>query len=240
MLNTKAGLLRHKPRNNRFGFTLAEVLITLGVIGILVALTLPILIGNYQKKQFQAGLNKEYSVLLQALDMYKENNGANLSSKDCAFTKSSFKNYLQPYLKVLVDCGDSQADVSYLDMCVRNGAWYQKESSYLTYTGYEAAENYFDDGQLVLLDGSVLMFQNDGNGGSSYVSVDVNGFKKRPNKWGVDLFTFQLMENGKLLPMGMKETDYTYEDVFCSKNSSNNYNGISCTNRALYDPSFWK
>ena len=53
-------------------FTLAEVLITLGIIGVVAALTIPTLVNNYRKKQFETGLKKEYSVLLQALDMYKQ------------------------------------------------------------------------------------------------------------------------------------------------------------------------
>ena len=40
-----------KHHVNKFlGFTLAEVLITLGIIGIVAALTIPALIGNYQKQ----------------------------------------------------------------------------------------------------------------------------------------------------------------------------------------------
>ena len=38
------------------GFTLAEVLITLGIIGVVAALTLPSLITNYRKKQTVAQL----------------------------------------------------------------------------------------------------------------------------------------------------------------------------------------
>lgn len=37
-------------------FTLAEVLITLGILGVVIAMTLPALITNYQKKQFSAQL----------------------------------------------------------------------------------------------------------------------------------------------------------------------------------------
>ena len=37
-------------RTNRLGFTLAEVLITSGIIGVVAALILPILIAYYQKK----------------------------------------------------------------------------------------------------------------------------------------------------------------------------------------------
>ena len=53
------------------GFTLAEVLITLGIIGIVAAMTLPSVINNSRNKQLEAGLKKAYSVIGQALDMYQ-------------------------------------------------------------------------------------------------------------------------------------------------------------------------
>ena len=60
------------------GFTLSEVLITLGIIGVVAALTIPSVVNNYKKQQFRTGLKKEYSVLLQTLDMYKQENGTRL------------------------------------------------------------------------------------------------------------------------------------------------------------------
>lgn len=42
----------------RLGFTLAEVLITLGIIGVVAALTLPALIQNYQKKATATSVKK--------------------------------------------------------------------------------------------------------------------------------------------------------------------------------------
>ncbi|PWL80398.1 hypothetical protein DBY21_01910 [Candidatus Gastranaerophilales bacterium] len=49
------------------GFTLAEVLITLGIIGIVAAMTLPSVIGKYQKKVTVERLKKVYTSLSQAL-----------------------------------------------------------------------------------------------------------------------------------------------------------------------------
>ena len=49
------------------GFTLAEVLITLGIIGVVATLTIPPLINNYQKTQYLTLLKKDYSQFQQAL-----------------------------------------------------------------------------------------------------------------------------------------------------------------------------
>lgn len=221
-------------------FTLAEVLITLGIIGVVAALTIPTLVNNYRKKQFETGLKKEYSVLLQALDMYKQDNETPLKKEDTDQSHGEFKNKIKPYLKILVDCGDDQAG-KYEAKCVQNGYYTQdKKYTYKTYSGNIANEDLFDDGQIILNDGSHLLFENVGNSGAVFVSIDVNGYNKLPNKWGEDVFTFQLMNDGKLLPMGAEGTIYADENTFCSKTSSNRFNGIACANRAIYDSSFWK
>lgn len=54
----------YKNRNN--GFTLAEVLITLGIIGVVVAMTIPTLISKYKHKEYETRFKKAYSMLAQA------------------------------------------------------------------------------------------------------------------------------------------------------------------------------
>ena len=49
-------------------FTLAEVLITLGIIGVVAALTMPTVIQNYKKKQAVTQLKATYSILAQAFE----------------------------------------------------------------------------------------------------------------------------------------------------------------------------
>lgn len=48
-------------------FTLAEVLITLGIIGVIAAMTLPALIGHYRQKVLQEQFKVAYSLLQQAV-----------------------------------------------------------------------------------------------------------------------------------------------------------------------------
>ena len=221
-------------------FALSEVLITLGIIGVVAALTIPSVVNNYKKQQFRTGLKKEYSVLLQALDMYKEANGEPLKKENCTLQRGAFKNIIKPYLKILVDCENGEEVTS--TKCVVNGA-YTSKYTYKTYSGINARETFFDDGQLILNDGSHLLFENSNSvtfNGIVYVSVDINGYNKLPNKWGEDVFTFQLMDDGRLLPMGAEDTDYTDQNIYCSKTSTNSFNGIGCTQRALSDENFWK
>ena len=61
--------------NKNFGFTLAEILITLGIIGIVAALTAPQLVSNYQKKVVPIRLKKMYKTLWNAIYMAEEENG---------------------------------------------------------------------------------------------------------------------------------------------------------------------
>ena len=44
------------------GFTLAEVLITLGIIGVVSALTMPALVANYKKQEAVSKLKKSYTM----------------------------------------------------------------------------------------------------------------------------------------------------------------------------------
>lgn len=59
----------------RFAFTLAEVLITLGIIGVVAAMTLPVLIENHQKKVVASKLAKFYSIMSQAAYSWADEEG---------------------------------------------------------------------------------------------------------------------------------------------------------------------
>ena len=53
----------------RFGFTLAEVLITLGIIGVVAAMTMPTLINSTQGAQYKAAFKKALSAISQAVTL---------------------------------------------------------------------------------------------------------------------------------------------------------------------------
>ena len=221
-------LFSYSP-HKKAAFTLAEVLITLGIIGIVAAMTMPSLIANHKQKELETGLKKAYSVLQQALLRMSVDRGDVVPS----FGLREFYSEYIKYFNNAIDCG---IDTSKNFAC-------GLAQDYKDYSGVvKITSAYTDDGQFVLPDGMNIYIQNE-NGNEDrnaniYISVDVNGAKKRPNKWGHDLFTFQLMSDGKLMPMGMEGTDF-YEKE-CSRTTASNKNGIGCTYEAINNPSYFK
>ena len=72
-----------------FGFTLAETLITLGVIGVVAALTLPSVINNYRNKQLQVAFKAAYSIFSQTVINMVEEDGAGLKKKYTKYDSAS-------------------------------------------------------------------------------------------------------------------------------------------------------
>lgn len=228
-------------------FTLAEVLITLGIIGVVAALTLPTLITHYQQEALRTALLKNYSVISQALQHMSADLGTDIVPEN--FAQQGFKEQFMPYFKVLYDCGLGSSDITDRE----NAKKYCPSEQHYTGTTNRYSEHYkifsgtkyldptlLNNGQFALMDGSLIMIEN-WSGNELYISVDVNGITKRPNVWGKDLFTFQLTSKGKLLPMGAQGTTYyNADDTYCSKNSNSTYNGVACTYKAITDKNYFK
>ena len=91
------------------GFTLAEVLITLGIIGVVAAMTLPTLVQKYQDKADHSHLQKVYSQLLQATLRVEEEYGPisewGLTQNSEESSKLLLERY-KKYFKVLKTCED--------------------------------------------------------------------------------------------------------------------------------------
>ena len=119
------------------GFTLAEVLITLGVIGIVAALTMPSLIQNTKRQQASARLKKFISVINQALISAELDYGpredwgkGEMDSSDSAY--DFLNTYIKPYIKSFdiekrVLLGENMATLRFVDgsqMSVKIGSCY--------------------------------------------------------------------------------------------------------------------
>ena len=225
-------------QSRKFGFTLAEVLITLGIIGVVAAMTLPALIQNNNAKALHTALLKNYSVLQSALQKASYEQGQTITP--AILSPQGLKKLLMKELNAVKDCG-AQSCVSYSRGENNDGEMSDKIiKNYKTYNNKIVMTTHFDDGQFMLADGSIWMLENMINSTRIYITIDINGPNKKPNKWGHDLFTFQIVSSGKVLPMGAEGTTFTNLNQYCSSTSSIGTNGISCTHKALTDKNYFK
>ena len=184
------------------GFTLAEVLITIVIIGVIAAATIPTLINNTKKQEYVSSLKKAYSTLATVTNKIMNDEGMPRGDiGGWATSSQAVFNQYKKYLSYVKEC-----DVG------ENGCYGQGAYAMLNSSGMDSTWGLTQFPKLILSDGTLLIFvhrQNDcsesnGNfgysGGCSTIGVDVNG-EKPPNIWGRDAFIFVLKENG-LYPAG--------------------------------------
>lgn len=135
--------------NKQFAFTLAEVLITLGIIGVVAALTMPTLTANYKNKILINQSKNSYSKLSNALILSKEQNGFD-SFGDLFgpnYTNDEIIQELSKSLQMTKICKVGQG-----------GCWNWKTKNYskLYKDGKTVYYNYNTTSTAVLNDGSVI------------------------------------------------------------------------------------
>lgn len=215
LFNKKKSFIKFAMKNYSLGFTLAEVLITLGIIGIVSAMTIPTLLHEYQIKRTISILKEDQSIITQMLKLsevdngepegwdgvgeYSENNAIKLSKK------------INPYLKIATDCGTYDPK----GMCVRNDTY--KYLNGAIFGNYALIRRMY---KVKLLNGSTIMYY-------TYPSliifvVDVNG-NKLPNTIGIDVFYFKYNLGSGLVASGQPNF-YDYK-THCTKDSD----GWGCT-----------
>ena len=106
--------------DKKFAFTLAEILITLGIIGVVAAMTIPNLIVAKEQRVTLTRLKKTYSDLAQAIRLAEADYGAGFSM--CDFdkcenerekSKAMFDKYIRPYIKVAKEYSDAECNNLY-------------------------------------------------------------------------------------------------------------------------------
>ena len=210
----------------RAAFTLAEVLITLGIIGVVAAMTMPSLIQNYQEKATVTKLKKCYSLVSQAyVSILNDEGGSDtLQAGDDLEMMEKFGKYLK-----------------YQKTCGRNkGCFPNVTYKSVTGNGYSKWEDDTTDrSRAILTDGTLIMFNksamwggNEGNYLYAQIYVDINGFKG-PNQLGRDFFYFYINPE-KIVPAGAKALEEKNEDQKFTKNCIQQ-NGYACAAWVIYN-----
>lgn len=185
------------PTKTKLAFTLAEVLITLGIIGIVAAMTIPNLIFNYKVKRTVSLLREDQSIIAQVIKLSTEENGEpegwqgqELLSEARTLT---LVDKINPFLKIAVDCGTYDENGN----CFMNGDYKSINGS-----KYENLATDRTEYKVKLMNGSSLLYYSYPTPMFRiYFAVDING-EKQPNTVGKDLFFFEYAEDKGLFPLG--------------------------------------
>lgn len=169
---------------------MAEVLVTLGIIGIIAAMTLPSLIGKYQKKQTAMRLKEAYSILNQAVQQSELVNGEinswNFGQKhfDPQESIEFIDTYLAPFLKVTNKCYNPC-----IPKVTKHTLSGEPNHHYLGGSTYFVSSIYIANGMQIL-----VYTDSDAAIKIAGIVVDINA-DRGPNIVGRDIFFFVLENN---------------------------------------------
>ncbi len=244
---THVALLKNKRKS---AFTLAEVLITLAVIGVVAALTIPTLVKNYEEKATVTKVKKMYNTLFNAYRLAILDYGTagewGITGRDEGSQDEDEETYnatnailvrdkLLKNVKTVKLCDNAKdqkacgvADEIYcidgknIDFAISSSSKSQTASALLA------------DGSTVVIiaNGGVYGFAYRGPGelSNTYANIyyDINGTKS-PNTYGKDIFLFYVTENS-IIPCGS-----TNETKFAFANNCYHGYGVACTAWVIYN-----
>ena len=212
------------------GFTLAEVLITLGVIGVVSALTLPTLIKNYQKKTWVEGLKVGVSIFEQGFKQAMADDGVDnitdttlwkiCGDDDGPYNSSSWRNKCQPELSKyfkgikfesvpdMMALGDNTNIITNTETCRKlvgkTNKWY--------YLNDKSKCRGWKNIAVTLANGmraDVIIGVDLGYAAGEITALDVNG-GKGPNTWGRDTFYLSILHDGRVVGSYSRASAKTY------------------------------
>lgn len=176
------------------GFTLAEVLVTLGIIGVVSALTLPTLVKNHQRKVYVTQLHKAYNQISQAFELVMSDSNA-IRIRESTLTRNGVENFMRNYFKTTQICtGNSVTDCFASEYENMNGNAFTL-GIFGTDTSHNTASMITADGASIFI--SVPISFSNSVDSRIWIVLDING-KQEPNILGRDLFDYAIDQNGNI------------------------------------------
>lgn len=193
----------------KLGFTLAEVLITLGIIGIVAQMTIPTLINSVNDQVYKTSYKKAFSELSQAL-MQATSDGA-LESATGLYDAAHMNNYktIMSYFKTIKTC---------YNLTDNSACWVQNAEEW---NSSALGSGYPADYDSVTIDAAGMSWATIAQGYAEFYFVDTNGFKK-PNQIGKDRFMFIMQDSAGNAATGtpvkvITGNDNDYYMCYCNK-----------------------
>lgn len=214
-------------------FTLAEVIVTIGIIGIVAAMTLPAVINKYQAVVLRTKFLQANTILQDGVtrmrgdevDLNEVINGTDTETIKQYFSNGNCtlpdKPARQIYVNIFGKPITASASTVKFPYCLKNGM-----------TLWFAPINKWNNGSWI----------PDGN---ALIAIDINGWQQRPNAYGKDMFFWYYSKNNKTIkPTGKHLFDLDsptniYYKVCPGNAETMSESGIGCTSEAISDPFYF-
>ena len=174
-------------------FTLAEVLVTIGIVGIVATMTMPALVSKYKTVEYTSRAKKGYNTIAVAIAEYLRVKGADL------LTNTSFVNDPTNQLKTVLRVVTNSA--TYSSVTRKNFELHNLNDQAIAQGTYPA----FSNQHFLLPDGTVISMSTRINNGTTKntklysIGIDTNG-AKGPNQLGRDVFLYYIVNDGYVEP----------------------------------------
>ncbi len=177
-----------------FGFTLAEILVAITILGVVASLTIPKIVLGQQSTRARAEYDTAYSIISKSVAaMYAD--GVSTSGID--YSGSGFTDEFKKYTKYTHSCTAGESD----SVCYAT-------SRYKQYNNNESLD-ITNNGQFVVNNGMLFIVTQQGR--HLWVTADINGVSTKPNRNGWDVFTFYIKKDGEVMPAGISDDAPTLE-----------------------------
>jgi len=220
------------------GFTLAEVLITLMIIGVIASLVIPNIVSDTKDAEFNVGLKKIYADLNQAISLIQINNGGSVPVGNPAYT-FNWQPLRDEFCNVMTCIKKDTENNVFAGKIYK----YYKSNTNISSSTFDNSSN----NSAVLNNGVILGFSSNDN--CNYwgvnmcgsVRVDLNG-PKGPNMLGKDTYLFYIVRpngtgNYSILPVGTSNDTYVSQPPpGCKANSIDWKTSEGCTAVRLTNP----
>lgn len=196
-------------------FTLSEILITLALVGIIAALTIPTLINNTNNSSYTAGFLRANKILKEAAVKLMANNAGTMAG---IYTSD---NEVRNGFCSVLDCFETCDAGAVSGNCFSSGFTTLDGSAYTTDQNTVSAA--------VLSNGMSLTFDYI-DSDSGRILVDINGMSS-PNRLGRDVFAFEY-DGSRIWVYGIAEYN-PWGASTCNPSATSDTNGIACGGRII-------
>jgi prepilin-type N-terminal cleavage/methylation domain-containing protein len=213
-------------------FTLAEILITLLIIGVVASLVIPNIINDAQNAELKTAWKKAFADFSQASRSLAQDNGGSLigvfSSDD------DMRNKLANYLPPLKKCEEGSAVG--LDGCWPETVYNLSGTVYAYWTLSSWSRMVLNNGMLIAMANMSTPCTYDraaNDNGCGMIAIDINGFKG-PNTVGKDIYFNFITANGNFEPFGKQGDYWITTSTGCDLDVNSTANGYTCAAKYLY------